>query len=668
MAHTTMKICSTLIAPKQLGHEPAAQTGNGWVTTVHPTGIIYYHNSSKVHIFSVIIGPVSLSTGYQKMYTGMDILRCTPQCLCDFEIWIDLSHTLIGEPEWSFIAELVSAPFYKGELIKQNKNSKCSTGNTWNTFHANLFSAVVKSLSSDESSTGCTPKRSFNAPGHDSHNHFQGCKHVEEYNHNDDEYCDNLCPGGHLCLLPHKVVSKLLAMRLRELHVDGIVNALDLNEFVDDVSTQLNGQLYLAGVIMVIDCTVFAIPGFGGLSITKALVASSFIFGAGCVLGGLLGQYFGAKLKSLQVAEFVLAKRHLMRNECNASVKADWKKCHPQCSESDIGATYASAGFVPYSFKLEQKSICVELLVFAPLLVSEKVNKTTLPLALTMWASQNPQHAQAELTEAYGLPSATHFHLQADSESLWVVRLTSPTSIFSSTPTSASSTPQPPLSESGSTPSLYHNQSSSTMSLTSPQSGHSHLEVSHSEATNSSGSGFPALKPVSGIETDLDEVFDRMLNIIFVEVQQPQSKYKGLMQHWMDVIMVQKAAMDTLTFAQQEITNAENELSPIIGPELIQYYHRAYYNRAEYTNTVTAFVIGMFRFSYIYGHYFLLPNYLPGFYVSSLTDSGQKIIFKGNQDGSTGQQFRHISSSLTLFTSDGKCGYTVEMPNCTNDI
>ncbi|KAF8834374.1 hypothetical protein BDN67DRAFT_985367 [Paxillus ammoniavirescens] len=68
-----------------------------------------------------------------------------------------------------------------------------------------------------------------------------------------------------------------------------------------------------------------------------------------------------------------------------------------------------------------------------------------------------------------------------------------------------------------------------------------------------------------------------MSNIIFVEeAQQPQSKYKGLAQHWMDVIMVQKAVMDTLAFTQQEITNVENELSPIIGPELVQYYHRAY--------------------------------------------------------------------------------------------
>ncbi|KAF8836275.1 hypothetical protein BDN67DRAFT_984038 [Paxillus ammoniavirescens] len=86
-----------------------------------------------------------------------------------------------------------------------------------------------------------------------------------------------------------------------------------------------------------------------------------------------------------------------------------------------------------------------------------------------------------------------------------------------------------------------------------PQSGLSHLEVSHR------------------IETDLDEVFDRML-----EAQQPQSKYEGLAQHWMDVIVVQKVAIDTLAFAQQEITNVENELSPIIGPELVQYYHRAY--------------------------------------------------------------------------------------------
>ncbi|KAF8833675.1 hypothetical protein BDN67DRAFT_985869 [Paxillus ammoniavirescens] len=135
-----------------------------------------------------------------------------------------------------------------------------------------------------------------------------------------------------------------------------------------------------------------------------------------------------------------------------------------------------------------------------------------------------------------------------------------------------------------SSPTLYHSQSGSSISSTSSQSGPSKLEPSSVESTGSSGSR--AVDPVLAIGANLEEAFDRMSKIFFEEEpHRLQSRYEDLTQYWMDAIMIKKAAVHTLAFAEQEIKNVENKLLPIIGPELVQYYHKAYYNRGEDTST-----------------------------------------------------------------------------------
>ncbi|KAF9230747.1 hypothetical protein BU15DRAFT_83247 [Melanogaster broomeanus] len=117
-------------------------------------------------------------------------------------------------------------------------------------------------------------------------------------------------------------------------------------------------------------------------------------------------------------------------------------------------------------------------------------------------------------------------------------------------------------------------------------SGPSKLEPSSAESTGLCGSS--TVDPVLTIGADLEEAFDRMSKIVFGDSEgphRPQSKYENLAQYWMDAIMIKKAAVHTLAFAQQEIESVENELSPIIGPELVQYYHNAYYDRGEDTKT-----------------------------------------------------------------------------------
>ncbi|KAF9230746.1 hypothetical protein BU15DRAFT_68940 [Melanogaster broomeanus] len=186
--------------------------------------------------------------------------------------------------------------------------------------------------------------------------------------------------------------------------------------------------------------------------------------------------------------------------------------------------------------------------------------------AITMWSSR----------ERRDLTSSACFHLRTNS---WRV---SPASSLSSTP--ASSTP--------SSPTLYHSQSGSRASSTSPQSGPSKLEPSSAESTGLCGSS--TVDPVLTIGADLEEAFDRMSKIVFGDSEgphRPQSKYENLAQYWMDAIMIKKAAVHTLAFAQQEIENVESQFSSIIGPELVQFYSRAYYRvggNLEDTSTALA--------------------------------------------------------------------------------
>ncbi|KAF9232824.1 hypothetical protein BU15DRAFT_80779 [Melanogaster broomeanus] len=104
----------------------------------------------------------------------------------------------------------------------------------------------------------------------------------------------------------------------------------------------------------------------------------------------------------------------------------------------------------------------------------------------------------------------------------------------------------------------------------------SKLEPSYAESTGSSSSS--TVDPVSAIGADLEEAFDRMWKNVFAEEPHGlRSKYEDLAQYWVDAIRIKKAAVHTLAFAQQEIKNVESQLSLVGGPELVQYYRRAYY-------------------------------------------------------------------------------------------
>ena len=76
-----------------------------------------------------------------------------------------------------------------------------------------------------------------------------------------------------------------------------------------------------------------------------------------------------------------------------------------------------------------------------------------------------------------------------------------------------------------------------------------------------------------------------MLKIVFSgELHPGPPRYEDLAKCWMAALTRKKEAVHMLALAQRDIEKLENGFSKIIGPELVQYYHKAYY-RGEDTST-----------------------------------------------------------------------------------
>ncbi|KAG1845939.1 hypothetical protein C8R48DRAFT_779683 [Suillus tomentosus] len=98
----------------------------------------------------------------------------------------------------------------------------------------------------------------------------------------------------------------LVREHLKQIYVDGLVNYLDLKNFIDDFNTQNNAQITLAGVIMAIDVGFLAVQGVGTGLIAESILKGSIIFCVGCLFAGMFAQRFSEKLKSLRFAAYYL--------------------------------------------------------------------------------------------------------------------------------------------------------------------------------------------------------------------------------------------------------------------------------------------------------------------------------------------------------------------------
>ncbi|KAG1725827.1 hypothetical protein EDB19DRAFT_1914883 [Suillus lakei] len=118
-------------------------------------------------------------------------------------------------------------------------------------------------------------------------------------------------------------VPALVLEHIENIHVDGIVNSLNIRQFVDRFndenlkhSTLVHTSPYIeigklikstssiikAGVIMAVDAGILAIPDFGSQVITRTLCSLSLIFSVHRILAGVTARHFGEMMKSLEFA------------------------------------------------------------------------------------------------------------------------------------------------------------------------------------------------------------------------------------------------------------------------------------------------------------------------------------------------------------------------------
>ncbi|KAG2739285.1 hypothetical protein P692DRAFT_20851542 [Suillus brevipes Sb2] len=97
-------------------------------------------------------------------------------------------------------------------------------------------------------------------------------------------------------------VPVLVLEHIESLHVDGIVNSLDIDKFVDHFNNDNLKHSTLAGVIMAVDAGILAIPSIGSQTTTIALCSVSLILCVHCIFASVVAQHFGQKMKSLEYA------------------------------------------------------------------------------------------------------------------------------------------------------------------------------------------------------------------------------------------------------------------------------------------------------------------------------------------------------------------------------
>ncbi|KAG2743274.1 hypothetical protein P692DRAFT_20183474 [Suillus brevipes Sb2] len=97
-------------------------------------------------------------------------------------------------------------------------------------------------------------------------------------------------------------IPMMVLRRLRKIHVDGLVNGVDMNAFLDDFISQAKSQTTVASVIMAVDASILAIPGLGSALATKTLCSISFVLSAYCIIACTIAQQFRHRMRSLDFA------------------------------------------------------------------------------------------------------------------------------------------------------------------------------------------------------------------------------------------------------------------------------------------------------------------------------------------------------------------------------
>ncbi|KAG2053006.1 hypothetical protein BDR06DRAFT_1009118 [Suillus hirtellus] len=100
--------------------------------------------------------------------------------------------------------------------------------------------------------------------------------------------------------------------RIRSTSVDGILNGVEVNSFVDDFSSQAKSQITLAAVSVAMDIAILVIPGLGATETSQTLCSCSLFLGVGCIFAGMMVQHFGERMRSMDFASYYLRQKMKM--------------------------------------------------------------------------------------------------------------------------------------------------------------------------------------------------------------------------------------------------------------------------------------------------------------------------------------------------------------------
>ncbi|KAG1787248.1 uncharacterized protein HD556DRAFT_1503378 [Suillus plorans] len=89
---------------------------------------------------------------------------------------------------------------------------------------------------------------------------------------------------------------------IKSTSVDGIVNGVEVQSFINDFGSQTRNQITLAGISMALDVAILAIPWLGTTTTAQTLCSCSFLLGVGCIFAGTIVHHFGERMKSLDFA------------------------------------------------------------------------------------------------------------------------------------------------------------------------------------------------------------------------------------------------------------------------------------------------------------------------------------------------------------------------------
>ncbi|KAG2740813.1 hypothetical protein P692DRAFT_20752447 [Suillus brevipes Sb2] len=89
---------------------------------------------------------------------------------------------------------------------------------------------------------------------------------------------------------------------VKKTSVDGVVNGVEVRNFVENLNSQMKSQITLAGFAMALDITILAVPGSGMTVTAQTLCSCSLLLGVGCIFTGTMVQHFGKRMKSINFA------------------------------------------------------------------------------------------------------------------------------------------------------------------------------------------------------------------------------------------------------------------------------------------------------------------------------------------------------------------------------